>query len=187
MNTKRLFLITLILVSLLSVYWIIEAIYISQTTGILRASSTDTSATISVEQLNHHSVNIGVGSASIHLQPGLYKVLASHNRTQAVQNVQIYKKTASEVNLSPTSAVAKNQLPKKVVDSNALTQLLPFTGPSSEYKVSYIYQISANAAQATIVITSPTTKGQQDALSWISKVGFNPSDLSIKYETAPVK
>ena len=187
MNTKKKYIIGVTLVSLLSAYIIIDSIYIAQTTGILVVNSKNPSATITVSQLNHQSANVGTGNARVRLTPGTYKVIASVNKAQAAQSITISKRGTSVVSLSPTSAGAIGQLPKKVVDSNALTQLLPYTGPSSEYKVSYTYEITGSSAQATIVITSPTEKGQQDALSWISKVGFTPSNLNIKYETTSVR
>jgi hypothetical protein len=73
-----------------------------------------------------------------------------------------------------------------VIDSNKLVQLLPFTGGGNEFQVSYSVTSIDQQPKLTIIITAPTQQGQEDGLTWIKEVGFNPVSYSINYVYGPV-
>jgi len=129
-------------------------------------------------------VNIGYGQAKVHLAPGNYKVFASLNHLQALATVQVDKKKSSEVNIKLPDLSTRGQQVNQNTSANSLIKLLPYTGPNNEYIIGYKYTISGGVANPTIVITAPNDKAKQDALAWISHVGFNPTSLQITYQSA---
>ena len=94
--------------------------------------------------------------------------------------------------------VTDNQLPadqKKVlldaqsqysqaIFNNKLVQLLPFTGPNFEYKITYTVDYSGATPMPVFIITAPDNQSQQDGLAWINGQGFKTSDLKLQYVTA---
>lgn len=78
-------------------------IYVSRTAGLLRVSSTNKSAVITVSQVGHEAKIIGTGTAKVHLKPGYYQVAASFNGKQDFAVAQVATEQTSSVSLNPVS------------------------------------------------------------------------------------
>jgi hypothetical protein len=183
-NLRLLWFALFILVGLFGIYEIGGGFYLSQTTGSLKAKASNPKATLTVSMPGHKMVNIGYGNAKVRLAPGSYKIYASLNHLQASSEVQITKKQASEVNINLPDLSSQNRQLNKNSSANSLIKLLPYTGPNGEYIISYKYTVSSGIANPTIVITAPNDKAKQDALAWITHIGFSLSDLKIEFQAA---
>lgn len=87
----------------------------------------------------------------------------------------------SELSKGEQQALLKPQLQyNETVENNALLSKLPFLGPGLAYEISYTLNPS-NTSEPIIQITSPSSVGDQEALSWISSLGYNPATLHIQY------
>jgi len=175
-------LVTIEALSLLfSVYEITDAFYVSSSTGFVEIN-TDAGALITVSQTGHKSSNVGSGHVRIRLKPGQYELTVSKDRAQSTTNAEVVKQKVVVKNIP--LVIAKSSQGPATIGANSLIKLLPFSGPNYEYLVSYIYDYSESYAKPIITITSPTDKGRQDALAWISHLGFDPSKLDIHYSAA---
>jgi hypothetical protein len=174
----------LVLLGLLGIYEIGSALYVSQTTGTISIKASDAKALLSVSEAGHRMVNVGHGQSNIHLVPGNYKIYASLGRLQTAEDIQVTKKNKSQVSLQLPGLSAQSRQLNKNAQANSLIKLLPYTGPNSEYVISYRYTVSGGVANPIIVITTSSDKAKQDALAWITRVGFNTGSLVIQYQTA---
>jgi hypothetical protein len=179
-SLKRILLLISGLVVLFCLYQLGSAIYISQTTGILKVSASDPNATITLRRSGYKTVNVGVGQARVHLSPSPYTLIISSGRNQFSKPVQVFKKQVVTVKVGSLSA-GQAQTSQANSAANSLIKLLPFSGPNNEYVVNYSYQFTSGSAQPVINIITATAKGKQDALAWISGLGFNPSAMNIQY------
>jgi hypothetical protein len=173
--------LVVLLVCLFSTYQIGSAIYLSQKTGTLIVDASDAKATITLTQANHQLLDIGVGKAKVRLQPGSYKVIATDGKFQSTKDTQIYKKITTTANVTLNIQQQNQQAAYNVEANNLISRYLPFTERHNEYRVSYLYQVNGDVAKPTIVITSSSAKGREDAIKWIQGLGFNPSHLQIQY------
>ena len=178
---KRLLAVLTLLVIAAIVYEVADTIYLSQSTGTLVANSAG--AFLTVEQEGTKLVNIGTSHATVRLKPGNYLLVASKGHSQVnVPFVIVGKHTTTE-NVNVSQAQNPDQS-VSAVESNKLITFLPFIGPNFDYKVSYKYNITSQAALPVIVITAPNESYRQEALNWITAVGFNPALLNIEYDNA---
>ena len=183
-SLRLLWLALLILVGLFALYEIGGGFYLSQSTGSLKVDASNSEATLTVSMGGHKMVNVGHGNAKLRLTPGKYKIYASLNHLQASSEVQIYKKQISRVAIKLPDLSSRNQQLDKNSPANSLIELLPYTGPNGEYIISYKYVISGGVASPTVLITAPNDKAKQDALAWITHIGFSPASLKIEYQAA---
>jgi hypothetical protein len=93
------------IIVIVCVYQIARTIYISQTTGILKVSSSDNQAAVSVTQSDRQAAAIGVGSVGVHLAPGTYLVAVSDKGQQATSVVHVSKKSTTKLSLNPDQEV----------------------------------------------------------------------------------
>ena len=158
-------------------YQVVYSIYYSQTTGILQASSPG--AVLTVTKPGYSFNNVGTGTARVRLKPGSYELIISKGQQQTTRNFQIYKKATTAINVSsiPSSQV----VPSSYTAANSLIKYLPFVGPASEYRIDFIYTFNNTVATPVITIYATDSRAQQDALNWISAMGYNPSTLNIRY------
>jgi len=183
-----------IVVALVLIFCIFElgwAFYNAQTTGLIHITSSSAGTIITVSQQDHEVANVGTGKATIRLRAGTYQIIATTtNNAQVIKTIHVNNKGTVVVQLQPTNtnipvitAQGEAQSGQNIVAANELIQLLPFTGPASEYKITYSYSFTNALATPKIIITAPTTQAQQDATAWIRTVGFDPSTLDIQYIT----
>ncbi|HSX53076.1 MAG TPA: hypothetical protein VLF90_01775 [Patescibacteria group bacterium] len=59
---------------------------------------------------------------------------------------------------------------------------LPYLGPGNEFRIDYSFPPGSDPNKPTIVISSSSDGGKQDALAWIKSQGYNTSKLSIVYK-----
>jgi len=183
-NLRAFWYVTIVLLGLFGVYEIGSALYVSQSTGTLSIQASNAGALLTVSEAGHKMVNVGYGQSSVHLAPGNYKIYASLGRLQTAKDIRVSKKNKSQVNLQLPSLSSHSQQLNKNAQANSLIKLLPYTGPNSEYVISYRYAVSGGVANPIITITTSGDKAKQDALAWITRVGFNTDSLVIQYQTA---
>lgn len=178
---RLLFIGVIICVVLAVAYEIGSAVFLRQTTGILRVNSPG--AFLTVEQNGDKLVNIGISRAKIRLAPGKYVLIASLNKQQLRREFVIYKQETTTEDFIVTSPLPPQQS-TAVVEGNALITYLPFIGPNFDYEVTYSYSYAQGFSLPAIIIIAPNSTYQQDALQWIRAVGFDPSVLNIRYQLA---
>jgi len=101
---KRLFFLVYLVIVVVCVYVLVSAIITSQNTGMLRLSSPNSQATLSISQVNHQAMIIGVGRAAVRLKPGTYQVSASYGGNHADAVVRIVKKQVTSSSLNPVGS-----------------------------------------------------------------------------------
>lgn len=174
---RRFLLVVGVLLLVLSLYELVDGVYLYQTTGVLSVNSPG--AFLTVEEGSTFFANIGTSRAKVRLKPGGYTLVASINKSQTIKSFTISAKRTTYINL-----VVKNNSrpaqPQTIVNSNAVIKYLPFFGPNFSYEVSYKYNITPNAALPVIIITSPSSSGTQAAENWLAAIGFPAASLNVE-------
>lgn len=180
-------------IALLFAYQIVHAVLLSQSTGIVTASSTVSAATLTVTKDNYLEATVGTGTSRFRLQPGTYTVTASAGDRTASKTISVTKHKTINVSLTPVAASVpksstSNTAPSSTTqaEDNALVRHLPFTGAALSYEITYAFT-GPNKSNLVITITAPTTNGQQLATQWLKGLGYNPSNLDIQYFYGPVE
>lgn len=96
--------LAILLVTIFCFYSIFNDIRVRQSTGLVKVSSPEKQAVITISQEGHQAAFLGTGSGSAHLKPGHYLVIASNNGKQISRTVNISKKRTSELSLDPNQA-----------------------------------------------------------------------------------
>lgn len=91
-----------------SAYQAYQAWAATKTTGSLKVSSADPSASLSITAAGHQAKYIGTGSTKVRLSPGDYLVSASDKGQQSQAAVTIVKHQSQSISIDPTSG---GQLP----------------------------------------------------------------------------
>lgn len=160
-----------------SVYMVISAIFIAQTTGVLHLSSTNSKARLVVSQNNAQAVDIGKGKSSIRLKPGAYQVSARYNGYRTVARIQIRKRQTTEtvLNLVTTNATPSSSLYGTAIQNTSeLNNLLLPEQFSSVLKTTSDYiinHVDSDAQSATII---STTLNQDGSISYTVQTNTNP-------------
>lgn len=97
---KRLALAASILAVIFAVYTIVSSVIIHQQTGVLKVTSTDPKATISISQNNKQAAVIGTGSSSARLKPGVYRIVANNGSGHAFGATAVFARRTSDILLS---------------------------------------------------------------------------------------
>lgn len=162
-------------------YFVWSGIEIDNTTGILRVNSPG--ATLTITDPNYESTNIGYGAASVRLRPGTYQVIATKGREQTIVDATVIKHrtTSKKIVISSNN----NQLDKNE-QANKLIEQLPMIGPASQFEINYEYKDINNVETPYIVIGAPDVQGDQAAINWIKKLGYNPANFNIIYQNQSV-
>ncbi len=131
-----------------------------------------------------------VVSLDIPLKVGQSYSITLHNIRSVGGDTIISKtllfKAKSVDNLPLTSAQNKVLLKKQqqysnLINGNSFLQLLPYTGPNFEYRVSYtIIYNSQNNPIPVVQVTAPNQQAQNDALSWVASQGYTPQNIDIQ-------
>lgn len=184
-NTKRYLQAFVIVVVLIVVYQFIHALATKNSTGILEVDTNISNTTITVTKNNSLEKVIGTDSAKVRIQPGSYAVVASVDSKQASQEVSIQKGKTTLVSLTPVAQKAMSttsSVPSIATqaEDNAIVHYLPFTGAALSYQITYKFT-GPNKTQLVLIVTAPTSAGQQLATTWLQGLGFNPSSLNIQY------
>jgi hypothetical protein len=103
MIKRALILLSVVLV-LVCGYTLYSAVTSVRGTGVLRVTSPDQAATISVTQQYKQAAIIGTGKASVHLKPGDYQVSVSDNDKQAISVISVHEGQITNVSLDPANA-----------------------------------------------------------------------------------
>lgn len=69
----------------------------------------------------------------------------------------------------------------KAVAENPLINQLPYIGPGYEFQIDYG---AGSDGTAKIIITAPDDTSRTDALTWITKQGYDINKLNIEFKTA---
>jgi hypothetical protein len=186
MNSRKLKIYIAAVFALFAIYETGWAFHVSKATGVLQLNSSNPAATLSIIQPDHQITNVGTGKIKIRLYPGTYQLIATFEKNQAIKTAQIKKGESLVISLEP-NAPSPGQQTLKDAQLNTLVKLLPYSGPSLEYKINYFYKFSKNFAQPVITITSNSPEARTAALNWIKRVGFDPSQLDIVYYKTPRK
>jgi hypothetical protein len=67
-----------------------------------------------------------------------------------------------------------------VLQQLPLAKELPYIGPGLTYRIDYGEPLPGTSTPG-VYITAPTEEGHQNALAWLTRNGYNPSGLHIKY------
>ena|SRR5665213_2302213 len=105
-NKRLIFTIAIFVILLWSLYSIVSAIVINNSTGQLKVTSKDKTASITVTQTNKQAAFIGVGSANVHLKEGTYIIGVSDKGQLATKVVNVQKKQTTNVALDPDQTIA---------------------------------------------------------------------------------
>ncbi|MDB5164339.1 MAG: hypothetical protein JWS12_957 [Candidatus Saccharibacteria bacterium] len=179
-RAKRFVSLGIIFVVLVCLYEIGLSLYTYQTTGVLSLSSSDKNAALSVSQADHNAKVIGAGSGKVRLKPGSYTVSATDNGYQTSTTVAVQARHKTSQNLKLAAAASSP-------DSGKLLALLPYLGSGDRFRISSTVQSNGASTGPVLIITSSSPQTQQIALQWIQDRGFNPSDYTIKYQTAQLR
>jgi len=163
------------------IYMIGSAIFTRQMTGSLKVSSSEPNAVLTVSRDGYQSVVIGEGGSTIRLEPGEYRVGATSTNNQTFKIVTVEKQRTVEEFLDLAVSDEQRLESQKKSQKNLLIELLPYTGPSDSYEITYRFEFSATSAKPIIVIRSNNEQTKQSALEWIKTVGFNPDELDIEF------
>lgn len=183
LNLDRALKIILFIALLIIGLVIINDINIKNNSGVLNLITNGNLINITVQGKNNYAVQSG--KAKLRLKEGDYIIYVTNkNNKQTNQKVHVYKGQYQELNIQIPSDNAKQDL---YAYTNKFASLLPIIGPGGEFKITYQYQITSTQAIPTIVISSLTDKGKQDALHWIKNFGYNPNSLNLQYQTISTK
>lgn len=95
---------TVITFMVILAYLLISGLITYLNTGSLSVKSPNSKASIMIAQINHSSEIIGVGGATVRLNPGTYEVIAFYNDRQDSQVVNISKQQGQEITLDPKTS-----------------------------------------------------------------------------------
>jgi hypothetical protein len=188
-QTRSLLLLLGLVAAASSIYLVVSAVIIAQTTGILRFSSSNPKATLAVSQADTQIVNIGIGRAGVHLKPGSYEVSARYNGYQSTGWVRIQASRTTRVTLElvNTKARSSSSLYGVTIQNTAalnnlllpdqLTYVLQATG---NYIINHVNQATQSAT-----ITS-TMLNQDGSITYTVKTDTQPvSQIKITLENQP--
>ncbi|MEO8785261.1 MAG: hypothetical protein ABI221_03065 [Candidatus Saccharimonadales bacterium] len=95
----------LMVVVLFCGYSIFNDVRIRAATGVLKVSSTNKQAVISISRGGYQANYLGRGSAAAHLQPGQYLVMVSASGQSVTRLVQVVKQQTKQLTLNPGDSV----------------------------------------------------------------------------------
>ena len=139
-----------------------------------------------------------------YLSPGTYVVKATMAGFGDVTQRFTVTKTSNTlvtILLDPNSSIGENYIKRnpaqglnreaiggkqstdaavQAIDKTPLINQLPYIGPGYEFQIDYG---TGSDNIAKIIITAPNDASKKDALTWISKQGYDTSKLNIEYRT----
>ena len=104
-NYDRWLYVASLVVVAICAYLIVSSINIARATGILKVTSADAKAAVSISQQNKQAQFIGIGNAEVRLKPGTYTVAAREAGKEVFKDVKISLKQTTSVTLNPKDAV----------------------------------------------------------------------------------
>lgn len=165
-----------------SAWLVVSAIVTSQTTGILRVTSSDSHASLIVSQDNRQALVFGAGHASIRLKPGSYQISASNTGKQTSAIVAVYKKHTTNSYLKPLQSVSLPSV--EGVSYVGLDSFLNYGMPSSQLdnlkQALFQFSKSIHSVVVNPDSISPTPHDRNSA-STMSSINFKITVDSISY------
>lgn len=162
-----------------AIYKISAAVYIVQTTGTLKITSSDPHANIVIGESDSKAEAIGVGNVTVRILPGSYTIIVTNNGFRAVARADVEQGTVTEKNIKTVSSSVTS-------DAQNIFDNLPYQNTSSGFLIEATPSATSNGYSKAILITANSASGRQAAIDWIRGGGYDPSDYKITFKDAPV-
>ncbi|MEJ0072801.1 MAG: hypothetical protein WDN27_01785 [Candidatus Saccharibacteria bacterium] len=164
---SRLLLAGIVLAILGIAFGVVYSLHSVQGTGVLKVSSSEAQATISISAVNMNAATIGTGSATVRVSPGTYLVVAKGRGDIAYSVAHVQSGATTRLSLKPSSASLLPSLQTTFSGTEALTAMGMDSGILTNIEQQLVLfaptttTFSVNTATATIGHYDPNAANPQ--------------------------
>lgn len=184
----RFLVISVLVLILFFGYTVVSTLHTLHSTGLLRITTSDSAAAITISGMNKKAERIGTGSADIRIDKGSYLVTAVHNGRRAAAVVQVTLQHTTKANLNLAS-----NTPVPSADNISFTGLdsltnngLTLTQIVTLKRLFFNYKQSAKniMVDTTSIATGPHNPNSPDptfSLSFTCTIDGASSNATVRY------